>query len=1030
MGWAVSAYTEQMFCSAITTTSVDVTLAEVAATAPVTADFAVTIGEEAVAVSNVALKAGTDKTYTLTVALAGKEGLVKVNGVEAAAASDYKAPELVSVANVNGNQLVVTFSEAVVNAAEVDNYTLRNTVTGKQTDLDKNTAATAVASADKKSVTITLSVAQIKEVGVDGLGTLDDVAYRLFVTQNSATGKKIADKAENVLAANSYKQFSGAIGADNTPPVLQTATLDLEAGTLALAFNEAVTVADITKVSITDGTTTKAFTTSDTPAGTTTITVTLSAATKTAIEALSGNLTVTLAAGAVKDTATNANAAVTMAVDNAVYALLQSATWDENTNKLTLVFDQVIDMTKFTNFGAVTLKGATNQTLTALKATVATVGNSATIEFQANDVTNIQAFQGAGDAPATPKISITTGTFKTLAGKDNKTVTDAALTYVNDAVKPVINSAAYDAGTSRLQLVFSKPVLMDVAKFKVANAVAFFDKSSDTVAKGDLSNTAAQGDMFKSNAPTATAYANTDYATEVWVNLHATDKGKLDGADAATLKARLAASVLVDKNLNANDAYTKDTQIPVSIANTGTITINVANHSERLIKVSFDKDMDRSTVTKDKFTVVNASNPNNTKAVQSVIATSDKKVFFLDLGTVAANQLAVGTVYDVSYAAGMNDAYGETVAAGKKQITGAADANNNDVAAASAITFVNVNGEPGIQAGDKIVLTYAEPVTVEVDAATFRAANTTLGGAATIAVGEYKNQVEITFAGTGITFALDPGDSSKDQLNIAVSDIKDYAGNELNAAETSYVAFPAEASIPAQDGDITAVDVDGDGVLSVGDQIIIPFDQTLLTGTTLANIVLQNANIATTFDAAVDGKNVVLTMTAVHPDDVLWHLDLAAAGNTVDITALASEIKNLWGREITVGVSKAVTLNQTVASKPTLISAAYAAGKLYVTFSEPVSLVGVSALAKTFAITDGTLPTDATAAIVVPDTGSKTIELSLTGAAIDPGLSKLNIIAGGAAADPTADLAIVDFDGNQAKRVDTTGVVIAEYVAN
>jgi hypothetical protein len=64
-----------------------------------------------------------------------------------------------------------------------------------------------------------------------------------------------------------------------------------------------------------------------------------------------------------------------------------------------------------------------------------------------------------------------------------------------------------------------------------------------------------------------------------------------------------------------------------------------------------------------------------------------------------------------------------------------------------------------------------------------------------------------------------------------------------------------------------------DGILSVGDKITIPFDVTLLTSTTLtlANITLNGAG-ATTFTAAVDGKNVVLTMTAVHADDVRWHL--------------------------------------------------------------------------------------------------------------------------------------------------------------
>ncbi len=162
----------------------------------------------------------------------------------------------------------------------------------KQTALNTDSvgggAATAVASADKKSVTITLTAGQITDLGAAGLGTLDDVAYRLFVTQAHATDK-VADLSGNKVATNSYVNFQGVIAADNTPPVLQTATLDLEAGTFALNFNEVVTIADVTKVSVTNGTATRAFTTSDTPAGTTTIVIEERQATRTNLISIQGN---------------------------------------------------------------------------------------------------------------------------------------------------------------------------------------------------------------------------------------------------------------------------------------------------------------------------------------------------------------------------------------------------------------------------------------------------------------------------------------------------------------------------------------------------------------------------------------------------------------------------------------------------------------------------------------------------------------------------------------------------------------------
>lgn len=189
-------------------------------------------------------------TYTSGVLAAGEYtvSVVAVKGEETSEAKTATvtvanvAPTVVSVENINGNQLVVTFSEKIgaANAIDLTNYKLQNTVTAKALLL--NGSGSAVLNADGKSVTVTLGATEIDPsgggVGIEGLNTLDAVNYRLFVNPGTAVAGNIFDLSGNRVAVNSYKEFAGVIASDTAAPVLQTATLDLEIGTLALAFNE------------------------------------------------------------------------------------------------------------------------------------------------------------------------------------------------------------------------------------------------------------------------------------------------------------------------------------------------------------------------------------------------------------------------------------------------------------------------------------------------------------------------------------------------------------------------------------------------------------------------------------------------------------------------------------------------------------------------------------------------------------------------------------------------------------------------
>lgn len=106
--------------SAITKTDVTVTLAK-APTADLTNEdagkFGVKIGEEAVAVTAVTKVASdlTGKTYKLSVALDGKEGIVSVNGTSSSVV-DFKAPAIAKVTPISDTQIRVEYSEAVTEA--------------------------------------------------------------------------------------------------------------------------------------------------------------------------------------------------------------------------------------------------------------------------------------------------------------------------------------------------------------------------------------------------------------------------------------------------------------------------------------------------------------------------------------------------------------------------------------------------------------------------------------------------------------------------------------------------------------------------------------------------------------------------------------------------------------------------------------------------------------------------------------------------------------------------------------------------
>lgn len=432
-----------------------------------------------------------------------------------------------------------------------------------------------------------------------------------------------------------------------------------------------------------------------------------------------------------------------------------------------------------------------------------------------------------------------------------------------------------------------------------------------------------------------------------------------------------------------------------------------------------------------------ANNSSVTKSLTAVLPYTGDKIFFLDLGTTAANQLTAGESYTVTMAAGVTDQTSAAIAGG----TSTAFVASADGAALNTPTYTFVDdGTAGVTAGDRIKVSFDEPVALQIDSATFltrggAGGNILLGGGATITAGTYSNELIVT-VGTTPTFVLGGAGTN---LTFNAADVEDVAAvaNPLTDVFAARVALPTSATAPVQTGNITVQDMDANGKLSVGDTITVPFNKALKTGLAIdaTKITIAGINGATTFSAAVSGSNLIITFTAVNAADAKqW-----VVGNAVAITGAGSNIKSAWSVETGNMAAKAVTLD--IATVPHITAASYNATSkvLRVTFDKAVNVAALGHVANLDAVASGftgqifSLTTgyslgavdNVTDLALDPgDTTNKTIVVPVSNAVIDAGLAYINIKAGG----PT-DPAIKDFQCNQPVRLDVTGVIISTFVA-
>ncbi|SHJ13401.1 Ig-like domain-containing protein [Desulfofundulus thermosubterraneus] len=1037
----------------------DITVAQAGQTLAVTA-------EEAANTYSVLLNEVQGANQTLTIDVTDKAG----NAAEQVSVTlvDKKAPEIVSVENVNGNQLVVVFSEAVDenNAETISNYVLRNVTTGEQLTLgNSGNADYAVLQADGKTVLITLSTATTNTLGVENMGTLDAVQYRLFVNPvTSVVATRVKDVVGNYVAVNSYKDFTGGIGADTQAPVLASASLDLDAGTngrLILTANETVQAVDAyvdqSKISI--GGISLATATVSSSVYSESIVLELTAELKSQVAALE-DLTVTVQAGAFKDLAGNDNAAGSVVATSAVYVRLLSATYDELANQLTLVFDRAIDVSAFANFADVTLKGATNKTLADLGAVLKTTTDSDTLVFEATDDRAIGEFEGTGDAPASPAIDIASGVFAGIDGKYNARVTDGALTYVNDDVKPYIVSASYDEATNLLHLVFNEKVNMNVSNFNGSGDVQFFADGNDQTPVVDLSG--LQDDDLYKDAFKSSKFTANEYGSEVWIDIAANTTVADDKVEAISdknsLKLRLGnAGVLVDTNGNSNDADTAETQVAVSYTSSATSALAgalVASKSGtplKLLKATFDSNMNAASVENTaNWQLYLKANPANQVAITKVDLLADGRTAYLWTATA----LTAGAKY-VLKATGIQDTFGNSFTESADITASGADANPVTLESGD-IRIKDVDGSGTLTAADTITLVFSEPVEFNLaglNQADFaKAVGTSVDYLpnATFAAGVNSNELIITL-GSG----ADPVDKKFGIANNA----------DFTAASGQTVKFAAD------DGDLRTIlppagvvrptlqsvkyaDSNNSGAIDEGDQLVLAFDVDVVASDGDFNensVDVSDNNGATTESidlqdgAVVSGKTVTvrLAVYGIEVDSGIPAVNLNDVA-TLKVTLTNADLANKWGQAANDANDIAITSDDTTG--PALVAARFVAnaldlngdgyttghnetnpyGYVVLTFDEGVNVDSVSANVYNdfeFDISGNSFGSNPEILRFTDNAADGTKIVIKLGAdsVIDVGLVKINVKS-----QPADMKNIWDAAGNAYRKTSTTGVTITQ----
>ncbi|OXS24854.1 MAG: hypothetical protein BI182_11845 [Acetobacterium sp. MES1] len=764
------------------------------------------------------------------------------------------APAVVSVTSINGSTVQVVFNKSVdkTTAETTGNYTLTRLSTPGANAITKATLNLT----DNKTVLLTTTTATV--------ATTNGYALEVANVKDLATTANIMGTQEVV--------FSTLATSDTEKPALFGAEYEATTGKLTLTFNKNISLTDanfnetgITVKGSSDYTLVEGdFTGAATTTGNT-VTLTLTAASKTAVNALGSTLALDVAAGSFKDATdtTRTNVAITgYPVTLTSAPGLVSAAYDENTSILTLTFDKDVKVGSDIDLTKISIKrdGVSTPLTTAQSAVQNTTANSViTIKLNGE-------FSHAGNT-VLAKVTLAAGAVKNTSGTANALITDAALTYTNDTTKPTLVSAAYNSGTRLITLKFSE--IVDVSTLVLDN-VTITDgvhtdvplTDVDTVVKTTVDGTDVVITLDEGNNGIGGDYADVEALT------------------ASSLKVYFAAATVKDLAANSIDAITKANAVSIAATDLVAPTFTVSNSAvSTIVNVNFSEKVQKA----DAENIANYSIKSGAVVLNVTKATllSDGKTVELTTEQQAGITYTVKVSNVKDIAGNVNDSTATDTFLG---VTAVVDTTKPSIA---SYVFEDVDASKSITKNDQIKLQFDESLNVDYTKVTYAdflinagaTSATTFGTGATFAAGATANEVVITLGTT-------PAIVFTDAVDVAlVNDIKDLAGNIAQSSPVTIVNPGVAPKITNFD----YTDTNGSGAVDENDLVVITYDRTIVAGTVVVGDF--------TFGAGITPGNATYAKTSVNQITMtLGDTSAIAWGATATINEKATaNITDEWG---------------------------------------------------------------------------------------------------------------------------------------
>ena len=869
----------------------------------------------------------TGKTYKLTVTSLDKnEGKLTVNGVEKD--FDFKAPEVKGIEVKDATHIVVNFNEELnEDSIKKENFTVKKVADNAALVLTVD----PVLNADKKSVTVTLPSALVPADYVLALGdatanpktTVQDVAKNGIYIGTEVSFRPTAAQLENKVA-----------------PTLAKATYNKGTGILSLTFDKSIidSKLDVTKLSI-NGIALTAADAVDTKAtpDDNYVEIKLGEVSKKAVNALDGELKLTAAKDAygIADKLTDGEI---FAIAKEEPAVVKSAAYNQETNILTVTFDQPVAIVEASQAdgqtllnlnvegGAVKAVKAGNvvgdKTLT--QATwkfdlgVANNNVAADVEALANVATKLKVY-GAKD------IFVNAAKVKnTDAQKDYEN--GVAVAYTKDEKKPYINGVEFNNLTNELTLKLSEKVTLEAG----ANFIIDTDEDATlraTIAQAKFTEPGTAKDTF-----VATLDASTDTAIITALNnLYATGKD---------LKLTVDKEVITDTNNLKNDVVDFAHGINVVFHDYVKPSVTgITTESSTKVKVVFNEKVDKTSAeTAANYVIKDATGA--ALAVTGAQLQADGKTVYLTTATQTPGKPYDATVSNVK------DLQGNIMDTKlEKGILGNGEVKDAKLEVKTLEAKAVQNGK------DTLKVTFSAQVDPVI------AKN--LANYAVLAKGtdaKYEDAKAVSLAGA--TAKIDPADPNSviitlaDGVNILntkeykviVSNVKDVYGNGLDATKVS-----------------TTVDADGDNALAAPKVTINQLDGKDNDTVTLVFNEQLNLETVVKGNFTVDGKAVtgVSTSWDAKKEEYTVTLQTGADFTEAKDVVINKEVVDLAGNAITAGANTTIAANDITlkdAVKPTVSSVkakaiSEAKDTIEVTFDKDVVEASAKVLAN-YALTD------------------------------------------------------------------------------